>query len=446
MGFVYNSGERVLSTTTPLFAILLALLGTIWPDLPHLANLIGAFSLALGGVFLWNLGQSWDAPAVSWAGVLLYPTFPLLLSTLGSETPLYLALCLGAFAFYARRNYSATAFFAALAVLTRADGVLVPFLLALDYLWREWSEHRSFPNIPWRALLWFFLLLIPWHLYSWAYFGSPFPATLAAKQQQGLMSISTLFAPGFLRVAGWYRFGWQYWVEAGLALIGVVWAIWRRRHWVTFLAWPLLYFTAYTYLGVTSYPWYYAPLVPGFFVAVGLGVSGIRNQGLGTRNQELGSERWFSVLRPPSSVLTGLLLAALTFTQVSALTRMRQSPDARYPIYRAVGEWLDVNTPPDAQVGMLEVGIIGFYSHRFVIGFAGLLQPAVAEQLQLDTTYEDAALWAVDAYSPEYLVLHAGAFPRLEQGYAASYCRMAQKFIGAEFGYSSDMQIYICER
>jgi hypothetical protein len=89
LGFAYNGGERVLSTTTPLFAVLLASLYPIWSDLPHLASLIGAFSLTLGGVFLWLLGRSWETPAVGWAGRFLYPTFPLLLTTLGSEMPVF---------------------------------------------------------------------------------------------------------------------------------------------------------------------------------------------------------------------------------------------------------------------------------------------------------------------------------------------------------------------
>ena len=47
-GFVYNLDERVLSTTTPLFALILAVLGCFSVDLQQLANLIGAFSLAAG--------------------------------------------------------------------------------------------------------------------------------------------------------------------------------------------------------------------------------------------------------------------------------------------------------------------------------------------------------------------------------------------------------------
>ena len=134
LGFVYNSGERVLSTTTPLFALLLAVLSHSGLDLPHLANLIGALSLALGGLALWDLARTWKTPLVGWVGLLLYPSFSLLLTTLGSEMPLYLAFCLGAFAFYARRRYHLTALFIALAVLTRADGALVGVILAADYL------------------------------------------------------------------------------------------------------------------------------------------------------------------------------------------------------------------------------------------------------------------------------------------------------------------------
>ena len=48
LGFVYNPNEHVLSTTTPLFTILLALFGYLWTDLPFLARTIGAFSLARG--------------------------------------------------------------------------------------------------------------------------------------------------------------------------------------------------------------------------------------------------------------------------------------------------------------------------------------------------------------------------------------------------------------
>lgn len=124
---------------------------------------------------------------------------------------------------------------------------------------------------------------------------------------------------------------------------------------------------------------------------------------------------------------------------------MRDRPDLRLPIYQSIGEWLNTNTPPDAHVGMLEVGIIGYYAQRPVIDFAGLIQPDVAAQMNPATTYEDAALWAVRQYQPEYIVLHANAFPQLEQSYIAQNCLLIKVFRGQPYGYTANMHIYACQ-
>jgi len=205
LGFVYNPGERVLSTTTPLFTLLLATLHGLWPDLHPVANLIGAFGLALGALCLWDLARIWQAPWVGYTFLLLYPTFGLLLATLGSETSLYIAFC-----------------------------------------------------------------------------------------------------------------------------------------------------------------------------------------------------------------------------------------------YRAAGEWLRANTPPEAKVGTLEVGIIGYYARRPKIDFAGLIQPEVAKQLRLTSTYEDSARWAIRVYQPEYLVLGPTWFPNLMNDSLLLACSTQKTFPGGEYGYSGEIIVYQC--
>jgi len=113
-------------------------------------------------------------------------------------------------------------------------------------------------------------------------------------------------------------------------------------------------------------------------------------------------------------------------------------------IYREVGEWLKINTPPNSSVAALEVGIIGYYAQRPMVDFAGLIQPEIGAHLTPRTTYEDAALWAVSQYRPHYLVLHEGAFPRLEQKYVQQECTSVQRFPGETYGYSTDLIIYAC--
>lgn len=477
LGFVYNPGECVLSTTTPLFALLLALLSRLWTDLPHLAVLIGAFSLAMGGLFLWDLAQSWNTPLAGWTGLLLYTTFPLVVITLGSEAPLYLALCLGACAFYARRSYMLTAVMAGLAVLARPDGILVTVVLAGDFLLYSLRVERGklllvAKSIPWKAVMLFLMITLAWTIFAWAYFGSPLPVTLAAKQHQGAMSISQRFFPGFLTILSWYT-SWPYILEAFLALVGVVFLVWRRRSWTLFMTWIVLYFTAYSILGVSRYFWYYAPLTPAFIVLVGLGLTEISQQLPVIGKSPQSTSSWLtnvdqqsldndqvadtdrrspsilrlSTIRFSSTVfrfLAAALLVLLVLAQLQDLWLIRQSPDTRYAIYHAVGKWLEANTPSNASVGALEVGIIGYYARRPMVDFAGLIQPDVSAHLTTHTTYEDAALWAVERYHPDYLVLPQGVLPRLEQAYVAKDCAPIESFEGKAYGYSQNMVIYSC--
>jgi hypothetical protein len=454
LGFVYNPGEYLQSTTSPLFALLLSLLSIFWCEIHSLANLVGAFSIAVSGVLLSGLGRSWKLPWLGAAGLLLYPSFPLLLSTLSSETPLYLALCIGALATYTRRSYSWAALFSALAILARPDGILVPAVLGLHYGLRQVGilsalERRAplvgpgedspptgiLSRIPWKAILIFLFISASWFLFAWIYFGTPLPVTLSAKQAQGAMAISERFLPGIVTIARWYS-SWPYRVEAVLFLLGLFLLPGRGKPVILMLAWTVLYFAAYSLLAISRYFWYYAPLVPGFIAGVGLGFSFIARDWAWFAGHPLGK-------RIPQA-LAAFVLALLFLGQLNSFIGMRGNNDNRLLIYRSVGEWLAANTLPDQTVGALEVGIIGFYARRPMVDFAGLIQPDVAAQFGPETTYADTALWAVNNYQPDYVVLHAGLFPQLETGYIADFCQPETVIEGENYQYPHDMVIYSC--
>ena len=140
------------------------------------------------------------------------------------------------------------------------------------------------------------------------------------------------------------------------------------------------------------------------------------------------------------------ILAILFLVQLSSLNRLRQNRDARYSIYRAAGNWLAENTPHDASVGALEVGIIGFFAQRPMIDFAGLIQPEVAGRFNYGSTYEDAAVWAVKEFRPDYLVLFADAFPSLDQEYVAESCKLVSGFQRKDVILSTPLIIYDCRQ
>ncbi len=537
VGFVYNTGEQILSTTTPLLVMILAALGGAdsvqrWGlDYPQLSNLLGAFCLALGGLLIWELFAIWhespdgvsdsglgllssggSSPIGGWAGLLLYPTFPLLLSTLGSEMPLYLALCLGAFVAYAkikaialalRSNsvgsskqrtiisgwYVVAAVCAGLAVLARPDGWLIPLILASDLFYRNLQHPTTNLHLPiLRALLIFLVIVLPWLFFAWSYFGSPVPATLFAKQHQGAMQISQRFFPGFW----WFLRGYlkhPYFVsEIILVCMGSLYLVRGLAHrliptriipWYSSLAaaipshfrgqdvfftWTMLYFIAYSLLGVSRYHWYYAPLIPAFITLVGFGLEGwihlvrqIRTK-LHSRSLSQTQDRLKADLQHPISILASIgLIALLAGFQSTGLRDLARQPDPRLAIYRAVGTWLSdtvvaqsrINpVPENYRISALEVGIIGYYAtgrRVHMIDFAGLLNPDVASRLGWTTTYADSAVWVAEHYQPNYLVLQSGMFTVLEAGYAAEHCQIVQQFPAVIYAGDIDLNIYACQ-
>jgi hypothetical protein len=391
-GLVYNIGQRTLSTTTPFFAALLAGLSLVWPgstetSLPAVANVVSALALVCAALVLVHWARRRGQPAVGLVAALLLCASPLLLMTFGTEICLYLLLTLLGLYAYDRDRWSLAAAVLGLATMVRPEGALAAATIGLAHLARR-------RPVPWRALALYAALVGGWYGSLWIYFGSPVPATLLTKQQQGQMAVSARFASGLWQRLQAYARQPLYWLHGGLIVLGLVRVAKKARHWLPLLLWTVLYLAAYILLGVSRYFWYYAPLVPASVVLVAEGaVAVIRTLGrvrLPARTQVALAAALPVVLLVP--LLQGVLGAAW-------------QPDPRLDLYRAVGRWLDEHTPPQATVGTLEVGIIGYYSQRPMVDFAGLIQPEVAQQLAPGRTYEDSATWAIQTYRPDYVVL-----------------------------------------
>jgi len=444
-GFVYNPGDQALSSTSILLVLLLAGLYHLSANLPRWAVLISSLCLPLGALALWDLARSWRTPLVGRAALLLYPTCPLLLITISAELPLVLALCLAGWAAYTRRRYTIAAALVALAVLARPDAFLVALILALSYVWKH--RRGLLRNFPWLALLVFCAILLAWALFAWGYFGSPLPRTLAVKRYQGMMLHANLFLSGlFWQVIRLFRHPF-WWLEMVLAAAGVNYALRRSRKWLPFLAWALIYSLAYTLLGVSSSAWYYAPLVPAFVAAVGLGLVAAQEwlgPRLAARLAHLATLNGGGASRAYAHPWMMTLLAAALFAgQAQLMWRLHENTDPRFPVYRSIGKWLANQTPPEARVGVLEIGIIGYFSGGTMIDFAGLLQPETASYLE-DSNYDATALQVVEQYRPEYIVLQDKLLPRLEDGPITHFCRIGKRIPAGSYGYNWRTTIYVC--
>ena len=400
-GLVYNQGEAVLSTTAPLYALLLAALSLPLPDLPLLGGLVGAVSIGRGGAGLAALlPRRMPCALRAWAGLAYTLAAPLWLA-LGMETPLWMLLVLLAFWLARGSRWGWAGLLIGLGALARPDASLPGALLGLGALGaalnsrqtrrRWWSPAVGYALAAATPILFF---------YGWAWlaYGSPVPATLAAKRAQAALGITGLGVGAdmwgglALVVEGLLAQSPLYLLFAVLLLAG----LWRGLDAVTLLAvaWGGLHLAGYAALRVAPYRWYYAPLLPGVILLAAHGLERVRGAG-----------GW----RGPLAAALALLALAAPLASLAAITAWMGRPHdvddvgAMLPVvdwqaYRETGLWLRDHTPPEATVGVAEVGQIGFYAERRMTDYLGLLQPEVAAALARGDVYS----W-LPAYLPDYL-------------------------------------------
>ncbi len=397
MGFVYNAGEPVLSVTNPLYTILMAIVGLFTSSLPLLGNILGALAIGLGGLVMSALARP-SGRVAAWGAGLFYVGFPLLWLALGMETPLHILLGLLTVWLYVRGKRNLAALALGLGTLTRPDVLVLAVVLAVhDAL----SERR----LPFAAAGIYLATLVPWVLWATAYFGSPLPATLSAKGAQVALGI-TGFGPGTTFLEGLELLAlalleqtWL-WVAVGVVILYGVITVYRERWALLLLAWGAWHLVGYIVLDTAPYRWYYAPLVPGLAALFGLGAEWLAGHlrewrkalGIGLAMASfVGSAGWSLYLidetpRHDSSFLTGHGIEML--------------PTVDWDIYRETGEWLRENTPPEAHIGVAEVGQLGYWADRPMIDYLGLLQPDIARALARRDIY-----WWLPHTMPDYLVL-----------------------------------------
>ncbi len=405
LGLVYNPGERVLSTTAPLYAVLLAGGALFTDNIPALSNGIGIVALFIGACFLYLLCDSFGTSSTGLMAGILYVTAPLHWLSLGFEAAFYLALILGAFYFYFKDHLAICVVLLAFALLTRGDGILPALALGIHYVVTK-------RHVPWRAVILYLVLSAPLLIYLTWFFGSPFPVTLTAKAAQAKLGITgfyphTTFVQGALILAdAYYQQSKLYLVVGSCVGIGLITIRQQKWFWPV-LFWSVLYFVGYNLLKVAPYHWYYVPLVPALVLLAGQGFTAI----VGQIHSRLKSA---SVLQRILILVLGLLLLLpqlISNREIYYALRNPGSvspdsevykvlPEAKVKVYRRVGEWLREHTPEDALVGVTEVGVIGYYAHRRMVDFLGLIRPAVAQALQ-----DGNIQWALLYYQPDYVVL-----------------------------------------
>ncbi|MFI5371586.1 MAG: hypothetical protein ACHQ52_08515 [Candidatus Eisenbacteria bacterium] len=380
-GLAFNPGQPVYVVTTPLWALLLALLQAV--GLPPLVALtvLGAASEALLAAVVVELGVAWTGrAAVGLLGAVLLFANPVfvLTSHSGLELPLDLAAIAAAFLLLARGRDRGALVVAALAVWVRVDAVALVSVVALAVLFRR-------PRARLAVFLPALLVLTAYLVFGLAVYHQVVPESVHRKLasvavlrpwwREGVIRIAAEFVKTafFGRSAYWYAAPSPMPVTIPAFVAGAV-VLWRTRPrgLLSAVLFTVVYVGAFVLSGATSvenYPWYFAP--PLVLVAVLAAAGGLA---LVDRLLARPGLRHARLLAGAPALLWALCMSPALARDRARLIELWSS---REGLYAAASTCLSRRLPADAVVAANEIGTIGWYARPdvSVLDLYGLALP-----------------------------------------------------------------------
>lgn len=406
-GFVFNVGENVYGSTSPLWVALIADGIALGLDGLWTARALGlAATLWSIVLFLQLMRRTLRMPelralaTITWAG----HAWMIRWSLSGMETALAVALVLAGFvAFTEGRQWGSrpvrTGALWALAALTRPEAVFLLVLwgmfLVIDTDSREGVRRLIAGVIP-PALIYG-----GWLLFSRLYFGTFWPNTLSAKTAGGIGL--DYFLDTILRQVK--IIGATDAALAGAMVAAMVFGgarLWPRRlvaqrllPWVWVGVVPVLYVMR----GVPVLSRYLVPLMP---VLAWLAWRAV--------------ERWWAGEEPAPELRRGAALLGIGLASLALVQNLFVYNNAVLPQVRSFsaglrqslipwGEWFDAHTRPGVTIAAPDIGALGYYSNRRVVDLAGLVTPGMVPLLEREAPEQVVANFSfVQVGRPDFLV------------------------------------------
>jgi hypothetical protein len=398
-GMVYNVGERVLGTTTPLYTIFLA--GVAKCGLPpivvgKIVNVLADGALCIV-VYRWLRSVGHEEAGKVAAFFLAVNPILLRWSISGMETSL-VTLC-GTWVWYeySRRRVLSAFVWLGILFLLRWDSVLLLGVLAAAVVWRD-------RRLPLSGLLIYGAIILPWLILAWRYYGNPIPVTGHAKMVVYGWRYRDRALPELMHLL--FRFaGTPVYMAVSLCAVAGLWRVAQARTaWlVAPLAWFALYWVAFLVSKVLLFEWYIPPTLPVYAVLFSMGA--------------VGTWRWLSrawqqrVRRLALSASAAGVVVYVTWLMVGVSRETQQIEDnLRIPL----GLWLQAHAASDDTIMLEPVGFIGYYAHRKILDPIGLVTPEVLPYYRDETP--SPWLDIVDHFKPRWCVLRPGELEHIRFG------------------------------
>ncbi len=418
-GFVFNPGERVYGSTSPLWVLLLADGIAMGLDGLLVSKILGALATLVALGLWWRLvhrtiGSPWlrVMSTLAWATHAWMSRW----SLSGMETPVAVALVLGGFvAFTASTPWGARPRLAsllwALAALARPECLLLLMLwAALLVAERGW---RAGLVCGLRGLWPAAAVYGGWLAFARGYFGTFWPNTLAAKVAGGeglAYQLEQLTRQGGIVAA-----------TDGVMVLVLVVALGvtafrgarprlqpavRLLPWAWLVAVPLLYAVR----GVPVLSRYLVPLL----AVLGWLAWRALDRAFGSPAAQLADRADSGAVvlqRARLALLVGTVVAVLAMAQNIYVWQRVVRPqvesfsDGMRASLIPWGRWFDLNAQPDAVIAAPDIGALGYYGQRRVVDLAGLVTPDMVPILRRLSPEEAVSRFEFAKFSrPDFLV------------------------------------------
>lgn len=341
------------TATSPLNVLQLTILGLIFGDSPRITLIATFIQICISLVFLEKISKLLFMKTVyGRLSAILLVLNPLLISTIGLESYLYITLIILCLHAYLVSRWKSLAILLGLLTITRPDGILFLFIFLIF--------------LPNRKLIFLFLVtyvlsILPWFIFSWFYLGSFIPDTFFIKSAQSSWENYSFVNGEFLY---FNRYPFETIVSFS-SILSLFFLFIRKIRQSVFIKLLLLlivtHYLGYSVIHVPPYRWYYAPEIAL------LTLLAVFSFGLISPNY------WKKYLYPDSILWGYTLFCTLSMgfliskSNGSFLEMPIHTNWATQAQYKELGMWLKERCGYDVIQLQGEIGTIEYYSDCFLI-------------------------------------------------------------------------------
>lgn len=391
---VFNPGEASLGSSSPLWVLLLAaghLLGleaywtSLWLSAAAFAGVV-LLTAGLAGFFAARSGfsETHQLGCAILAALLVAGNGNLhWLALCGTETLMSLFLSLLSVHLYWRRGFApATGLAAGLVVLGRYPGILLgAIFLALDILQGKSGWRRGLTAMA--------LVTLPYMVLSWIVTGGVIPTSIQGKlfthAESGFDGRSLLgYLEGFLR--------YQIYLPQNIVILGalaILAAMTLWKHWRSIPKLQVSFIDRWL-PAISLALWGAAHLM---FHALGFRTLHHHTRYLAEEYIILsigGASGLFQLIRQRACLAKALSLLAIAgslYCAYASLPYWRKVYEGNVrhmqSVHIPMADWINKNTPLEARVASLDIGVLGYFANRHMLDLGGRIDPEIHPWLQL---------------------------------------------------------------